>query len=43
MHLALGLVCISSTLGISIIKRKDDYMKKTILILALVLSLALVG
>lgn len=43
MHLALGLVCISSTLGISIIERKDDYMKKTILILALVLSLALVG
>lgn len=43
MHLALGLVCISSTLGISIIERKDDYMKKTILILALVLSLTLVG
>lgn len=45
MHLASGLVCISSTLGISIIKRKDDYMKKfnLVLALALVLSLALVG
>lgn len=43
MHLALGLVCISCPLGISIIERKDDYMKKTILILALVLSLTLVG
>lgn len=45
MHLALGLVCISSTLSISIIKRKDDYMKKfnLVLVLVLVLSLALVG
>lgn len=45
MHLASGLVCISSTLGISIIERKDDYMKKfnLVLALALVLSLALVG
>lgn len=41
MHLALGLVCISSTLGISIIKRKDDYMKKFNLVLALVLVLSL--
>lgn len=45
MHLALGLVCISSTLGISPIKRKDDYMKKfnLVLVLALVLSLTLVA
>lgn len=45
MHLALGLVCILSTLGISPIERKDDYMKKfnLVLALALVLSLTLVG
>lgn len=45
MHLALGLVCISYTLGIRNTERKDDYMKKFNLVLALVLvlSLALVG
>ena len=38
-----GIVYFYSALGINLIERKDDYMKKLFLVLALVLSLALVG